>query len=153
MDGGSGGLSRQQRRRAARQAGYSIQDFHHDAAGVLSIGLLTPIELAVLIDRHAGLAGALIDWLAKIEETRPLCACCDFVFTRSVAPAVWLIVQAVGNPAARGVVLMGCCDRCVELYPTAEALIAAVAEALKRGAWPDLRVLDRVHMHVGGGRA
>jgi hypothetical protein len=129
---------------------YHIKDFHDDTAGVFSIGILHPIELAVLIDRNAGIATTMVDWLARIEETKPLCAMCDVVFTRELSPAMWLIAQSVGNRAARGVMLMGACDECCNRHSSADALIAAVAEALKRGVWPDLRVLDPIHFGAGG---
>jgi hypothetical protein len=151
-DGGHSLNRHQRRRRAAHQRRYSIQDFHDDTAGVFSLGVVTPAELAILIDRRAGLAAGVIDWLARIEETRPLCATCEFVFTREAPPAMWLIAHAVGNPDARGVMLMGACEDCCTRYPSAEGLIAAAADQLKRGAWPDLRTLDPVHFH-GGGRA
>jgi hypothetical protein len=149
MDGGSG-LNRHQRRRAARQRRYSIEDFHEDTAGVFSIGVLTPGELALLIERHDGLAATLVDWLARIEETRPLCGCCETVFTIEVSPGAWLIAQSVGNPAARGVMLMGACEECCSRYPSVDALIAAAADQLRRGAWPNLQVRDPVNFRAGG---
>src|SRR5580704_11510440 len=53
---------------AAQQRRYSFQDFHDDTAGIFSLGVLTPPELAALIDRHHGIAAMLVDWLARIEE-------------------------------------------------------------------------------------
>jgi len=149
MDGGIG-LNRHQRPRAARQRRYSIRDFHVDTAGVFSIGVLTSLNITALILTNEGIAATLIDWLARIEQTRPLCACCDFIFTREVPPTLWLIAQAVGNPAARGAMLMGACEDCCVRYPTNGTLIAAAAEQLKRGAWPDLRLLDPAHFGAGG---
>jgi len=150
MDGGSGDLNRHQRRAAARQRRYSIQDFHDDTAGVFSLGVLTPLDIAALIITNHGIAAALIDWLARIDEARPLCATCDFVFTREVPPTLWVVASAVGNPASRGVMMMGACEDCCTRHPSSDALIAAVAEALRRGAWPDLRVLDQSHFRPGG---
>jgi hypothetical protein len=144
-------MNRHDRRRAAKQQPrYTIQDFHDDTAGVFSIGVLQAIELALLIDSNDGIAAAMVDWLARIEESRPLCACCDFVFTRDVPPALWIIAAAVGNSASRGVMLMGACEDCCTCHPSNDTLIAAVAAQLKRGAWPDLRVLDPVHFQAGG---
>jgi len=111
-DGGHSLNRHQRRRRAAQQRRssaprYSIQDFHDDAAGVFSIGVLTPIDIAPLMLNNTGIAASLIDWLTRIEEAKPLCASCDFVFTREVPPTMWLVAQAVGNLAARGVMLIG----------------------------------------------
>jgi hypothetical protein len=149
-DGGSGLTRKQRRRRAARQRRYTIRDFNDEVAGVFSIGVVTPIELAALIIKHVGLAAGLIDWLDRIEQTRPLCIACETVFTPELLPTVWLLAQSVGNDAARGVMLMGACEECCARHPSAEALIAAAADQLKRGAWPDLRVLDPVHFGPGG---
>ncbi|HZK90020.1 MAG TPA: hypothetical protein VFC56_07745 [Stellaceae bacterium] len=149
-DGGSGLNRHERRRRAARQRRYTIADFHQDSAGVFSIAALAPLDLALLIDRNAELAAAMVDWLARIEEMRPLCACCDTVFTAEIPPGVWLIAQPVGNPASRGVMMMGACEDCCARHPTAAALIAAVGAQLKRETWPDLRVLDPVHFGAGG---
>jgi hypothetical protein len=149
-DGGSGLTRKQRRRRAARQVRYAIRDFHNEAAGVFSIGVVTPIELAALIINHPGLAAGLIDWLDRIEQARPLCIACETVFTRELLPTTWLLTQSVGNAAARGVMLMGACEECCSRHPRAEALIAAAADQLKRGAWLDLRLLDPVHFGPGG---
>jgi hypothetical protein len=151
MPDGSHSFNRhQRRRRAAEHRRYSIQDFHDDTAGVFSLEVVTPIDIAALMLTDSGIARSLMDWLARIEATRPLCATCDFVFTREVPPSLWLIAQAFGNPAARGLMLMGACEDCYVRYPNTEALVHAGAEALKRGAWPDLRVLDPVHFAPGG---
>jgi len=149
MDGGDG-RPRQQRRRSTRQGRYSIQDFHDETAGVFSIGVVTPAELVLLILNHTGLAAGLIEWLDRIEQSQPLCISCETVFTHTLLPTAWLIAQAVGNAAARGVMLMGCCEKCCGRHPSAEALIATAADQLRRGAWPDLRVLDPVHFGPGG---
>lgn len=151
MPDGEVSLNRhQRRRRAAQQRRYSIADFHDDAAGVFSVGVLTPLDVAALMLTNQSIAASLIDWLNRIEQTRPLCAYCDTVFTREEPPTMWLLAQAVGNPGARGIMLMGACEACCVRYPTNEALLAAVADVLKRGAWPDLRTLDPAHFGPGG---
>lgn len=113
--------------------------------------MLTPIDIAALMLTDTGIAASLIEWLARIEQTRPLCIGCDFVFTREVPPTLWLLARAVGNPGARGVMLMGTCEDCCERHPSNDALIAAAADQLRRGAWPDLRQLDPAHLSPVGG--
>jgi hypothetical protein len=151
MDGGSN-LPRQQRRLNERRRKYTHQDFHREAEGVVAIGALTPPELLLLATTHPELARGLSDWIDRIEKTRPICATCDAIFTIDIPPSMWAVARP-DRGDARGVMLMGFCASCCDRYLSRDELIAAAAEQLRKGMWPDLRVLDAAHFAREGGRA
>jgi hypothetical protein len=149
MPDGEHSLNRHgRRRRAVRQRRATIRDFHDQAAGVFAIQVVTPPALLALCLNSLGLARSLAQWITEIEHSRPLCIACDTVFTAALAPTMWLLARPA-NDGTSVAMLMGACSECVERHPSSEALTAAAAEALKRGAWPDLRVLDPARFAAG----
>jgi hypothetical protein len=142
--------SRQQRRRAARKRRPpTFDDFHAAGGGVFTISVLTPPELFGICAGNLSLARSLADWVERIPRTRPLCLTCDHEFTLDLAPTLWVLTMPC-RADAEVVMLSGICSECCDRYASSSALIAAAADQLKHGLWPDLRVLDPVHFSAGG---
>lgn len=148
MPDGDARLTRQQRRRAKR---YSIKQFHEESAGAFALALATPLDLLALAGARPELLLSLADWVKRIEQTQPLCACCPVTFTLEEAPALWIVMQPIRHDP-QGCMLMGVCAGCCDGFTSREQLLDAIVASL-RSVWPDLRALDPMHLSPTGGSA
>lgn len=120
-----------------------IGALHDDAAGVLKLILLTAEDAAELIaaaaagDARAGSYLRAVDTFQRqIDRQGQLCLTCD----RQLAAGRLLIALVVpGRDDPARCLAVGVCETCVAMQSDRGAVEAAVAAALRKLLWPDLR--------------
>jgi len=138
--------NRADRRRRQAQWRRSMREFHRHCAGLFNAFIVRSIA-----DEKPVVAQAILDWAKTVlfAGKRPICADCDNEFSRHFRPGAYLIVTAGHDDAAR-MLISGTCPACAQRSD--KALLVSTYRRLGK-IWPDLRVLDPVHMHRHGGRA
>ena len=153
--------NRHERRRCAadqRRRAKEWQDFHADTGGAFRLSLHRRDQFDLVAYLAARLAGnlqaaalgiALEDLVKAATEGRlPDCLICGTPLRRLPQVIVTMLPE---RPDPHITMASGCCPACAAL--TDAEIMSRAEGVLRRGAWPELRVVDTAHVSAKAGRA
>jgi hypothetical protein len=135
-----------------------FERFHDEAAGLIDVRIARTDQfpfLTLLAELGEPVPMAFVTALKMLRRRikrleKPLCASCDFTFYPKRPPAGVLILLPATDAVSQ-LIAAGICPGCAE--KTDAEIVEGFARFAKMKLWPDLRVIDAVHVARDGGRA